>query len=78
MAKERTTGIVVLIDEVQFLTTTQLESLIQAVHKSVQKRLPITFVGAGLPQIAELAGDAKSYAERLKGVDRLENLQGST
>jgi hypothetical protein len=33
--------------------------------KSVQRKLPVTFVGAGLPQIAELAGDAKSYAERL-------------
>lgn len=74
MAKERTTGIVVLIDEVQFLTTTQLESLIQAVHKSVQKRLPITFVGAGLPQIAELAGDAKSYAERLFKFPRIDSL----
>jgi hypothetical protein len=31
----------------------------------VQRKLPITLVGAGLPQIAELAGDAKSYAERL-------------
>lgn len=74
VAKERTTGIVVLIDEVQFLTTTQLESLIQAVHKSVQKRLPITFVGAGLPQIAELAGDAKSYAERLFKFPRIDSL----
>lgn len=43
----------------------QLEALIQAIHKTVQRRLPITLVGAGLPQIAELAGDAKSYAERL-------------
>ena len=74
VAKERTTGIVVLIDEVQFLTTTQLESLIQAVHKSVQKRLSITFVGAGLPQIAELAGDAKSYAERLFKFPRIDSL----
>mgnify|MGYP000969436527 FL=1 len=74
VAKERTTGIVVLIDEVQFLTTTQLEFLIQAVHKSVQKRLPITFVGAGLPQIAELAGDAKSYAERLFKFPRIDSL----
>jgi hypothetical protein len=31
----------------------------------VQRKLPITMVAAGLPQIAELAGDAKSYAERL-------------
>lgn len=73
-AKEKGTGIVLLIDEVQFLTTVQLESLIQAVHKSVQKKLPITFVGAGLPQIAELAGDAKSYAERLFKFPRIDSL----
>lgn len=65
LAKEQGRGVAVLIDEVQFLKASQLESIIQAVHKTVQKKLPVTFVGAGLPQIAELAGDAKSYAERL-------------
>lgn len=74
VAKEKSTGIVLLVDEVQFLTTGQLESLIQAVHKSVQRSLPITFVGAGLPQIAELAGDAKSYAERLFKFPRIDSL----
>lgn len=64
-AQDHDTGVVILIDEVQLLTVTQLESLIQAIHKTVQRSLPITFIGAGLPQIAELAGDAKSYAERL-------------
>jgi AAA ATPase domain len=64
-AKEQGRGLALLIDEVQFLRASQLEALIQAVHKTVQRRLPLTFVGAGLPQIAELAGDAKSYAERL-------------
>jgi len=64
-AEEQHRGVALLVDEVQFLGRTQLEALIQAVHKTVQRRLPITFVGAGLPQIAELAGDAKSYAERL-------------
>lgn len=65
VAAEKKTGIVLLIDEVQFLSAEQLEALIQAIHKTVQRALPITFVGAGLPQIAELVGDAKSYAERL-------------
>lgn len=64
-AQERQRGVAILIDEVQFLSARQLEALIQAIHKTVQRKLPITFVGAGLPQIAELAGDAKSYAERL-------------
>lgn len=64
-AREHSTGVVILFDEVQFLSRAQLEAVIQAIHKMVQRKLPITFVGAGLPQIAELAGDAKSYAERL-------------
>lgn len=54
-----------LLDEIQFLSTQQLEALITAIHKVVQRSLPLILVGAGLPQIAELAGDAKSYAERL-------------
>ena len=58
-------GVVLLFDEIQFLAPAQLEALIEALHKTVQRKLPVTLVGAGLPQIAELAGDAKSYAERL-------------
>ena len=58
-------GVVLLFDEIQFLQPPQLEALIAALHKLVQRELPATLVGAGLPQIAELAGDAKSYAERL-------------
>lgn len=58
-------GVVLLFDELQFLATSQLEAVIEGLHKVVQRKLPVTLVGAGLPQIAELAGDAKSYAERL-------------
>jgi len=54
-----------LIDEVQYLSETDLEALIVAIHRVVQKQLPIMFFGAGLPQIAALSGNAKSYAERL-------------
>lgn len=64
-ASERGRGVVLLFDEIQFLNKQQLEAVIEALHKMVQRKLPITLVGAGLPQIAELAGDAKSYAERL-------------
>lgn len=64
-AAERGRGVVLLLDEIQFLNKQQLEAVIEALHKMVQRKLPITLVGAGLPQIAELAGDAKSYAERL-------------
>lgn len=64
-AAEHDTGVVFLLDEVQFLTTPELEALIAALHKTVQRQLPITLVGAGLPQLPRLAGEAKSYAERL-------------
>ncbi|MDR0483170.1 MAG: ATP-binding protein [Cellulomonadaceae bacterium] len=64
-ARESESGVVYLIDEIQFLTRTQLEALIMALHKTVQKAVPVTVVGAGLPQIAKLSGDAKSYSERL-------------
>ena len=76
-AAERSRGVVLLVDEVQFLKKEQLEALIQALHKMVQRRLPITLVGAGLPQIAELAGDAKSYAERLFKFPAIGNLSPS-
>ena len=73
-AKDADRGLVLLFDEVQFLSTTQLEALISALHKTVQRGLPVTMVGAGLPQIAELAGDAKSYSERLFKFPRIGNL----
>jgi hypothetical protein len=64
-ATEHATGVVFLLDEIQFLTTSQLEALIAALHRTVQRTLPITMVAAGLPQLPELAGEAKSYSERL-------------
>lgn len=73
-AADHGTGLVLLFDEVQFLSRFQLEAIIQAIHKTVQRKLPVTFVGAGLPQIAELAGDAKSYAERLFRFPRIGSL----
>lgn len=54
-----------LIDEVQYLSSRDYAALIVAMHRVSQKNLPILFFGAGLPQVAALTGDAKSYAERL-------------
>jgi hypothetical protein len=58
-------GWILLIDEVQYLSEDDLSALIVAVHQMSQEGLPVLLVGAGLPQIARLAGEAKSYAERL-------------
>jgi hypothetical protein len=65
VAKESGRGVVFLFDEIQHLSRTDFEALIAALHKTVQRSLPVTFVGAGLPQMPRLAGEAKSYAERL-------------
>jgi hypothetical protein len=58
-------GWILLIDEVQYLAEPDLSALIVAIHRISQEGLPVLMVGAGLPQIARLAGEAKSYAERL-------------
>jgi hypothetical protein len=73
-AEEHDSGVVFLLDEVQFLSAAEFEALIAAIHKTVQRQLPITLVGAGLPQLPRLAGEAKSYAERLFKFPRIGRL----
>ena len=65
VAQEKKTAIVIIIDEIQYLNTEELSSLIMAVHKITQRKLPVIALGAGLPQFLGKAGNAKSYAERL-------------
>jgi hypothetical protein len=64
-AKARHTVAVLLVDEVQYIAREDLGALIMALHKISQRQLPLLFFGAGLPQLAQLAGDTKSYSERL-------------
>ncbi|SNR35205.1 ATP-binding protein [Paracoccus sediminis] len=74
-------GWILLIDEVQYLSEADLSALIVALHRMSQESLPVVMVGAGLPQIARLAGEAKSYAERLflyPGVGALDKKSAST
>jgi len=73
-AKEHGQGILLLFDEIQFLSSKQLEALIMGLHKTTQRNLPVILVGAGLPQVAALAGEAKSYAERLFTFPQMVNL----
>lgn len=58
-------GWALLIDEVQYLKEFELAALIVAIHRLTQKGMPVVVFAGGLPQIAKLSGDAKSYAERL-------------
>ncbi len=64
-AREQDTGVVFLIDEMQFLKREEMEAVAAAMHRMSQKQLPIALAGAGLPQLPGLMVDAKSYAERL-------------
>lgn len=64
-AEDRSSTIAIFIDEIQYFTKKEIGALIMAMHKMQQRQLPIVLVGAGLPVLPGLAGDSKSYAERL-------------
>ena len=64
-ARERQTVMVLFIDELQYVAEPQLAALITALHRCAQLQLPVTLIGAGLPQLVGRMGKAKSYAERL-------------
>ncbi len=64
-AEDRQCAVAILIDEIQYLTKKELGALIMALHKLQQRQLPMLLLGAGLPVLTGLAGESKSYAERL-------------
>lgn len=64
-AEERQTAVAILVDEIQYLSQKELGALIMAMHKMQQKQLPLALLAAGLPVLPGMAGESKSYAERL-------------
>lgn len=64
-AEERKTAVAILIDEIQYLSQKELGAIIMAMHKMQQKQLPLVLLAAGLPVLPGMAGESKSYAERL-------------
>lgn len=64
-AGDRSCAVAILIDEIQYFSAKELSALVMAMHRMQQKGLPLVLVGAGLPILPALAGEAKSYAERL-------------
>lgn len=64
-AEDRGVGVAILIDEIQYFSAAELSALIMAMHKMQQRQLPLVLIGAGLPILPGLAGESKSYAERL-------------
>lgn len=64
-ARAQDTAVLIAVDEVQYVAQSEFEALILALHRVTQKALPLLAVVTGLPQVLGLAGEAKSYAERL-------------
>ena len=64
-AQERGVAVAILIDEIQYFSSSELSALIMAMHKMQQRQLPLVLIAAGLPILPGLAGESKSYAERL-------------
>ncbi len=64
-AQEKKTAVAIFIDEIQYFNLQELGALIMAMHKIQQRQLPLVLLGAGLPILPGLAGESKSYAERL-------------
>jgi hypothetical protein len=64
-AQAAETVVAIYIDELQYVEEAQLAALISALHRCSQAQLPLTVIGAGLPQLRGKMGDAKSYSERL-------------
>jgi len=73
-AKEQGIGVIFLLDEIQYLQAQEFEAVISALHRCSRRTMPVTLVGAGLPQIPKLAGEAKSYSERLFRFPRIGKL----
>lgn len=65
IAQKQNKGVVLFIDEIQYIKDSEFEALMEAIHRTNQKNYPIVIFSAGLPKIAKIAGDVKSYAERL-------------
>lgn len=64
-AEEKHVAIAILIDEIQYLSIKELSALIMAMHRMQQRQLPLVLIAAGLPILPALAGESKTYAERL-------------
>jgi hypothetical protein len=74
VAKEKNRGVAFLLDEVQFVAANDFGPFVVGLHRLNQKALPVTCVAAGLPSLPALAGEAKSYAERLFEYPRIDRL----
>ena len=64
-AKKSGDCIIFFIDEIQYAKEEELSSIINALHRTGQLRLPITFFVAGLNKILKQFSEIKTYSERM-------------
>ena len=64
-AKKSGDCIIFFIDEIQYSKEEELSSIINALHRTGQLRLPITFFVAGLNKIFKQFSEIKTYSERM-------------
>lgn len=74
VARDHDLGVLLTIDEIQYLSKQNLAALIVGLHRVSQEQLPFVIAGAGLPSLPGLAGEAKSYAERLFDFPQIDSL----
>lgn len=80
-AYKSNTPICFFIDEIQYMKSKELGSLIAALHRTNQLGYPVMVIGAGLPKIYKMLSDEKSYSERLflyKEIGSLTNEQSKS
>jgi len=65
VARDHATGVLITVDELHYVDGPTLTALIVGLHRATQLGLPITVAGAGLPSLVAVAGEAKTYAERM-------------
>ncbi|HEV2362025.1 MAG TPA: ATP-binding protein [Acidimicrobiales bacterium] len=65
VAREHDSGIFLTLDELHYVDLPTMTALIVGLHRASQLALPITVAGAGLPTLATVIGEAKTYAERM-------------
>ncbi len=65
VARDHDAGVLITLDELHYVPLDVLAALVLGLHRASQLTLPVIVAGAGLPSLPTLAGEAKSYAERM-------------
>ena len=74
VARDSKSGVLLTLDELHYVDLATYTALVVGLHRATQLNLPIVVAGAGLPSLATLTGEAKTYAERMFTFPRIGSL----